>query len=117
MRRVPMILTVTTGILWAAAIAADAADTSDRIWRPLLSAAAAAAVISAVQRLLDRYARKYTRSSEALARAVMARPLYRDTGPLPRIQVVSQPGPRGEEQQPAQLSAHGRRHGRHESSR
>ena len=119
MKRAPVILLVTAVILWGAAIGADAVDASDRIWRPLLSAAAAVAVITAVHRMLGRHAANCTRSSEALASAVLSRPIYRgDTGPLARVEVISQPDPVHETPPaPARPSAHGTLRGRHASSR
>ena len=68
--------------LWAAVIVADAANLPDRIWVCLLVAAAIASQAAILQ---SGYARQ-ARSSDALASAVVTRPMYRDpTGPIPVV--------------------------------
>ena len=54
---------------------------SDRIWRPAFTAAGALLAAALVQVMLRRRAK----SQDALIRAVLTRPLYRDTGPLGKI--------------------------------
>ena len=68
--------------LWAAVIVADAANLPDRIWVCLLVAAAMATQAAFRQ---SGYARQ-ARASDALASAMITRPMYRDpTGPIPVV--------------------------------
>ena len=69
-------------ILWGAVIIADAANLPDRIWVCLLVGAAMATQAAFRQ---SGYARQ-ARSSDALAAAMVSRPMYRDpTGPIPVV--------------------------------
>ena len=69
-------------ILWGAVIIADAANLPDRIWVCLLTGAAMATQAAFRQ---SGYARQ-ARSSDALAAAMVSRPMYRDpTGPIPVV--------------------------------
>ena len=69
-------------ILWGAVITADAANLPDRIWVCLLVASAMATQAAFRQ---SGYARQ-ARSSDALAAAMVSRPMYRDpTGPIPVV--------------------------------
>jgi hypothetical protein len=88
MQRMPLVLLATAAILWGTGIGYDAEDGRDRIWMPLL-AAAAAATIAGFNLLL---AARADRSNRALATAVLSRPLYRDpTGPIPAVPPQPQP--------------------------
>ena len=88
-------------ILWGAVITADAANLPDRIWVCLLVGAAMATQAAFRQ---SGYARQ-ARSSDALAAAMVSRPMYRDpTGPIPVV-VPDQLSPA--------VSGERTRHGRH----
>ena len=68
--------------LWGGVIIADAANLPDRIWVCLLVAAAMATQAAFRQ---SGYARQ-ARASDALASAMITRPMYRDpTGPIPVV--------------------------------
>lgn len=116
----PGITPTISGILWAASIAADAGGISERIWRPLLTAAASVTVITAVHAMLARHAR----SNAAVTRAALTRPFDRtgpiarimDTGPMRKLASVS-PRHAGETGPLPSASALRKPHGQHASPR
>ena len=107
----PVSLKAAAVALWAAAMGMSFTRADWRLWGCLVAAAAVASLGALQQTLVARSMRIY----EAHTQAVLNRPLYRgDTGPLPRIEIVSQPEPACETA-PGRLSAPGRPHARHAS--
>ncbi len=108
MQRMPVMLLITSAMLWGGAISADADDAGANIWGPLFGAAGWLTVAGILLYAMLRLTRTY----EAMTRAVLSPPFYRgDTGPLPAI--IPQPAPGCE---PAgRLSALGTPPGRHAS--
>lgn len=113
MRRMPVILLVISAGLWAGGIGADADGARAGIWVPLL---AGGAVFTAAG-LHELTAQRAIRVYEALTRAVLNRPFHRgDTGPLPRIELVSPRDP--ERETPSRRpSVPGKRRAQHASRR
>lgn len=119
----PAWLYLAAAASWAAAIACDAANASDRIYRPLFSVAITATVITSVHAMLSHHAR----SNAAVTRAVLTRPFNRDcdtgpiarimdTGPMRKLTGVS-PQHAGETGPLARVSVLRRPHGQHASRR
>ena len=97
-----MILRVTAATLATAALAASVLPVPARAWAALLAAAGVASLLAGLDVLLARSAR----SGEALARAVLTRPMYQtDTGPIPVVDAPLAPV----------TELHRRRSGRHGS--
>jgi hypothetical protein len=96
-RHGPALLQTSAAILWGTTITTDAAGVDDRVWLPLLAAAAVASLGALLHYLITRW----IKASQALTRAVLTRPLGHDdtgplavitTGPIPKISLLPAPG-------------------------
>jgi len=97
-----MHLRITATAAITLTVAASVLPVTTRLWATLLAAAGVASLLAGLDVLLARSAR----SGEALARAVLTRPMYQtDTGPIPVVDAPLAPV----------TELHRRRSGRHGS--
>lgn len=112
MLRMPAPLQVLAALSWGATIAADAADTSERIWLPLIAVSGVLSLCALMQAAVTR---RIDRVYTAMARSFITRPADGARAEVPTTPADSWPAVRLRPVPAAQNGGRHNGHGRHAS--